>query len=286
MASSNVPGFQSLAKDISLWRPAPNTAQSSTTQSVSLIIFCSWMGAAPKHIAKYTEAYKQLFPKAEILLLQSSLSTVLHGGVDMTAACSVIHSHLPLTQGKQNLTEAASSSKILWHAFSNGGAMNTVNLIRQLQDQKSSQKLPASAATLILDCNPGKPNLSATLRAVMLQLPRLPKVLRLVVKALVTAIASLYMIVYFLLQWVYPLTQARRDLNDPNRFPHEAARLYLYSKADVLVPWREISEHVLDARKSGYHAVSEEVFENAQHCFLLAEDAERYWGAVRKVIGS
>nr|POE69029.1 transmembrane protein 53 [Quercus suber] len=286
MANTDVPGFQSLAKDISLWRPRLDTDRSSTTRSLSLIIFCSWMGAAPKHIAKYTEAYKKQFPDAEILLVQSSMSTVLRGGLDMTAACSVVRSHLD-PRNEQNAIQTASTGKILWHASSNGGAMTAVNLLRELQHQHSFPRLPPSAARLVLDCAPGKPEISGSVRAVMLQLPKSSMVFRLLATALVYAISVTYLLVYSVLRWDFPLTQTRRDLNNADRFfPHDAPRLYIYSKGDALVPWHHISEHVREARRLGYSAVKEEIFEKAQHCFLVAEDAKRYWDAVVKVVGN
>jgi len=35
-----------------------------------LILLFTWMGAAPKHIAKYTVAYRHLFPSARIVLIR------------------------------------------------------------------------------------------------------------------------------------------------------------------------------------------------------------------------
>ncbi|EAA29561.1 hypothetical protein GE21DRAFT_9393 [Neurospora crassa] len=68
-------------------------------------------------------------------------------------------------------------------------------------------------------------------------------------------------------------------------------RLYLYSKADEVVGWRDVERHVWLARKlvvkkkkKGIEngLVRAERFEKASHCALVMEDEERYWRAVRE----
>ena len=41
-----------------------------------LIILCTWLGAAPKHIAKYTVLYRSIAPNARILLIESTFSNL------------------------------------------------------------------------------------------------------------------------------------------------------------------------------------------------------------------
>lgn len=73
-------------------------------------------------------------------------------------------------------------------------------------------------------------------------------------------------------------------------------RLYLYSKADEVVGWRDVERHVRLARKlmvkkkskkgggddERQGLVKAERFEKATHCALVMEDEERYWRAVRE----
>lgn len=88
----------------------------------------------------------------------------------------------------------------------------------------------------------------------------------------------------------------------------ETGRLYLYSKADEAVGWRDVERHIREARKlvkeravlankergrgrgrreevfeAGVEGlVRAERFEKASHCALVMEDEERYWRAVRE----
>ncbi|KAH7635245.1 hypothetical protein B0T09DRAFT_389468 [Sordaria sp. MPI-SDFR-AT-0083] len=81
---------------------------------------------------------------------------------------------------------------------------------------------------------------------------------------------------------------------------NETGRLYLYSKADEAVSYRDVERHVRQAKRLvkeravkrglGRGKVQDEVeglvraerFETASHCSLLMDDGERYWKAVRE----
>ena len=61
-----------------------------------------------------------------------------------------------------------------------------------------------------------------------------------------------------------------------------APRLYLYSKADLIIPGEEVAAHVKEARARGVE-VAEEVFERSPHVSHARTEPERYWAAVRKL---
>lgn len=71
-----IPGFVQLDDTTSIYR-LPNSHDAATAslqskqQEPDLIVFCSWMSAAPKHIAKYTDGYRKLFPNTTILLVEA-----------------------------------------------------------------------------------------------------------------------------------------------------------------------------------------------------------------------
>ena len=73
-------------------------------------------------------------------------------------------------------------------------------------------------------------------------------------------------------------------LNDRSLWNTTAPRAYLFSKADKLIDWKTVLEHARDA-ESRDTPVFVELFEKSAHCAHVrdAEDAERYWSAVRKV---
>ncbi|KAL0578970.1 hypothetical protein V5O48_003010, partial [Marasmius crinis-equi] len=80
-----------------------------------------------------------------------------------------------------------------------------------------------------------------------------------------------------------PFEPLKRLLNSPNTLPWMDAntpRTYLYSKADELVPFGEVDEHVRKGKDLGLN-VRNEVFETAPHVALARTEPARYWGAVK-----
>ena len=74
--TERIPGFVKLDDSTSIHRPAiTNDGVVATLQDKQqepdLVVFCSWLSAAPKHIAKYTAGYQKLFPNTAILLVEA-----------------------------------------------------------------------------------------------------------------------------------------------------------------------------------------------------------------------
>ncbi|KXT05380.1 hypothetical protein AC578_10982 [Pseudocercospora eumusae] len=112
---SGIEGFEPLSDSISVYRPEGGTAPGRTP---TMIVICSWMAAAPKHIAKYTAEYQKLFPFATILLIQSSI-------IDMTASDAKMVKRLEMARQVIEFdaldARGDKSGNIFLHAFSNGG---------------------------------------------------------------------------------------------------------------------------------------------------------------------
>lgn len=62
--------FLKLQPNIFLYTP-------SEYQVSRLVILCTWLGAADKHIAKYTDIYLKNAPKAKIMLLKSVVGSMI-----------------------------------------------------------------------------------------------------------------------------------------------------------------------------------------------------------------
>lgn len=270
MSGTLVEGFTELNDITSIYR-SDQSGQPITTSGPCLIVYCSWMGAAAKHIAKYTNGYRRLFPDASILLIQSTLQNMFVGS-DLTAAREVVNSFIKLSNGNDPY--------IVLHACSNGGARNATWMAERLLETHSS--LPFRS--LILDCCPGKGDPKTATEAVSLSLPK-QRLVRIVGSWALYAAFTAMMVIYTILGWEDSVTEIRRKLNDANVFSNETPRLYVYSENDVLVKWQHVHEHAEDAKEKGY-AVKEERFKKAAHVALLMEDSEKYWKAVQDHICS
>lgn len=183
--------FVSLGHRISLYTPEkPITGQ--------LIVICTWLGAAPKHIAKYTNVYRRIAPGARILLVQSAVPILISSYARQRAAivpavtvvlatlaeCS--HGPLPnanttMTDGRENTTTLASKipsadqsnstpkPKILWHMFSNGGT-NTATQFLIVLNERLRAPLPLSG--MLYDSCPAKGTYWKDHRAMVYSLPK------------------------------------------------------------------------------------------------------------------
>lgn len=225
------------------------------------------MGAAPKHIAKYTNGYRNLFPTAEILLIQSTIQGVFLGA-DISPAVDFVKAY----------TDDNSSRNAILHICSNGGATNASRLGSILQERS----IPLPFGTMILDCCPGKGEQISATRAMAFSLPKQP-VVRFVGWYFIYALIAAYIFVINATGWEDAITWIRRVLNDERIFSTEMTKLYVYSKKDALVSSEDVRAHAEDARKAGY-AVRQEVFERAPHCALINEDSDRYWNSISEVV--
>ena len=119
MPTAPLEGFTKLDDITSIYHPPECTKLSAETKSKApcLIVICSWMGAAPKHIFKYIDGYRHLCPTASILLIESTLSRMFIGS-DLTAACEIINSFVKNESSQSN---SGTGPHAVLHCYSNGG---------------------------------------------------------------------------------------------------------------------------------------------------------------------
>jgi len=70
-------------------------------------------------------------------------------------------------------------------------------------------------------------------------------------------------------------------LNLPSTLP-PVPRLYLYSKIDELIPYKDVEAHGREARERGVE-VRMERFEKSTHVGHARVEGERYWKAIGEV---
>lgn len=266
MSGKLVDGFTKLNDITSIYRPA-SSDKAETSSDPSLYVYCSWMGAAPKHIAKYTNGFKKLYPNTTILLVESTLPNMFLGS-DLTAAVEVVNSISKLA--------GAQKPNIVLHSCSNGGGTNAIWLANQLT--KANEPSPFSR--IIMDCNPGKGEAKAATEAMAMSLPG-PAFVRYIGSWMIYSTTIVMMGIYMTFGWEDMITRLRRLFNESKIISLKASKLYIYSKNDALVRWEHVHEHSEEAKQKGY-AVREEVFTQAAHAALLMEDSERYWNAVKE----
>ncbi|MCJ1405566.1 hypothetical protein MMC11_008794 [Xylographa trunciseda] len=307
---------QSLA-DFTIIGPRTSLYTPPCPISGELIIICTWLGAAHKHVSKYTHLHRRIAPGARILLIESNVPILVSSYarqrrciqsaaflvLDTLAECGY---HTPIEHPTSSddssppspaSEKAPQPPKILLHIFSNGGANTATQLLLALHARLRG---PLPLAGLVCDSCPAKGTYWKSYNAMVLSLPKDPPT------RFLGALAVHFLLV-LLYAWIAagnenPAALMRRTLLDAEtvctRVEGEVEKrgdgerqegvrrgCYLYSDADAMVEWTDIRDHAAEARSLGWE-VREVRFTNSPHCGHLAVHEERYVKAVEEVWGA
>ncbi|KAK4215552.1 hypothetical protein QBC37DRAFT_121486 [Rhypophila decipiens] len=312
-----VPGFSSLGRSIYLQDPKLETTCADiphrptipiqTTYSSSqipqshgsasgpppdLIIITSWTGAVPKHVAKYTQSYNQLFPQTPIMVITTSIADLAwHRTKTKLKVLAPAVQYLTTSTNSplsENLTTFTSPiqpkfTNILLHAFSEGGANKAVCLAQAYQSHTQGHRLPIAA--FIFDSTPGTPRYSSNVAAFRRSLPRnrFAQAVGLPFGACVLGVTW----VVFCIVVGYDnnlISKTRRSLNDTGLWEvgRDIPRTYLFSESDDLIFWKDVEDHgVASADVNGARSLLVR-FKSTGHCGHARGNEEIYWGAVMR----
>jgi len=260
-----LPDFEKIGHNTYLWTSSAYLSESAN--ETPLLLLFTWNAAAARHIAKYTTSYQQLFPTSRIILVRCFT-------VDMFRAASAYPSLLkPAIDLVAEHTK--SGGAVLVHSWSNGGG-NQVNEFAKAWLARFGTRLPMRAQ--ILDSAPTKGPWMKSHAAISASLPPTTFwqwfggiAVHLLLAAILLANAvrrkENKMVVLF------------RELNDDMTFNPKVPRMYLYSRADMMVGFEEADEHADMAEARGW-AVTRVHFENSAHCGHVREDAAKYWASI------
>ena len=277
MAPAPVPkaldGFASLGPSSYIYE-APKTGDHFRDQvsppHPDVILFMSWLDAQPKHIAKYTEYYKTLFPNASIILVVASTKDVIFRS---KAGETKVYSPVAA-----KLQAFPPNTRILLHSFSNGGLKNTA-LTTEEYNRRTGDPLPIQAQ--VFDSGPGYPRFWPDLRAITAGLPK-----NFIIRTLATAVLAAAYVLYKAVWWVKgienPIITYCKMMNRHKLFAKKVPRAYIYSREDDMVHWGHVEDHMANATALGYEARGE-LFEGTQHVSHMPKNSERYWGIVESV---
>jgi hypothetical protein len=243
------------------------TAESYEPTRAPLVLIFAWNAAAAKHIAKYTVAYKRLFPNGRFLLIQCNTRDMYRKAKTyeklLRPAMDVVKEHVKL------------GGEVLCHSFSNGGANQLAEFAKGWK-RREGTSMPMRAQ--IMDSSPGKGEWVRSHAAIMFSLPQ-------------TFVWQWFgwLAVHLMIACIFTYDKVTgtehkffvmcRELNDPTLFDMRTPRVYLYSKADQMVGDDEVDEHADAAIAMGRDVVKVR-FENSPHAGHVREDESKYWGAV------
>jgi len=275
-------GFTKLAPVIWLREPAPSPSPLSLSSPPSglpppsLVVLCTWVGARPKHIAKYVAEYLGRYPAAALLVLESNLADMTYRGdgaqqARLGPARHVLQAHL-----QPGLTGGGGG--VVVHAFSNGGAQCAAQVVATLPPVHRATAFRA----FVFDSCPGEASYTRSANAILLPLANSPAL-----KLLAFPFIHLLLCLIFIADRVFGfenvVARARRRLNSSAYIAHAVPRLYIYSSADQMVPAPDVEAHAEQARRAGYSDVANLRFEASGHCAHASRYAEQYWGGIARL---
>jgi hypothetical protein len=272
MSSSQRPlsEFERLSETAYLYTP-PSTVQRHPHHP-ALLILCSWMDAAPRHIAKYATSYINMFPSTPIIL-----STTTSYQLTMKSTPALQKPLQPALHYILSLDEE-DAARIALAIYSNGGAKSATSLALAYR-QKTGKAL--FVPNTVLDSAPGTPALDRAFLAIFTGLPGFLKSfpLTLISTILVWLFLLTYKTIHDLFNIGNPIDELRMTLNDTTVFM-PSSRCYIYSKEDKLVEDWAVEEHASEAKRLGWD-VTLERFHGSQHVAHAVKDKERYWELVK-----
>ncbi|KAJ5791634.1 uncharacterized protein N7518_008645 [Penicillium psychrosexuale] len=136
-------------------RLCANTWLSNPEKAIpgQLIIICTWLGASPKHVGKYTDLYRSIAPHARILLIESDVSILVSSYARQRRRIRPVVDIVLETLAETETSSVDNAPRILLHTFSNGGTNTATQLLITLREVASK---PLPLIGLVLDSTPAK----------------------------------------------------------------------------------------------------------------------------------
>lgn len=247
--------------------PSVYLSKPTASPATQTLILCTWMNASRRNIAKYIAGYEALGRNIRIILVtnshdstfrsQSSTRTTLKPAIDAI--------------------KASHDEDFTVHIFSNGGAIRFCN-IATIYRQETGRPFPVRA--MLVDSSPGRPTISGAVTAFGASLPKNPLIKLPATALLYVMLSMIYVFFEIITRRADPISEMRVTLNNPKFIDQSGRRIYVYSKEDALVDWRDIGAHLVESEEGGLK-VQGERFTGSDHVGHARVSPLRYWNIVQ-----
>lgn len=287
MPPAEIPGFTALTDQIYVREPAAAVVgadgngavlpEEDSSNHPDVVMVYGWGDGLPKHVAKYTDGFRVLFPRAKQIICLSPIAKAMFSEHQQRSESMmpIIKAIFPEGSEKQG------KLKILAHTMSNTGAVNYASMLNIYQQTHNA---PFPHDLLIMDSTPGstdftRDNLVRWSRAMALGTANwFPWPF-----AVTQSIWAVSLCINWAIGKVKGTESAgawsRKNSNNTEHATKDARRLYMYSKEDDLIGWEDIVSHAAESRRLGWEA-DVEAFEGSGHVGHMRKHTDQYWKAI------
>ncbi|TRY91235.1 hypothetical protein DNTS_035567 [Danionella cerebrum] len=229
-----------------------------------VVILLGWAGSRDKHLAKYSSIYNE--QGCTTLRYTAPLKTVfISESLGYKELRSTAHRLLELLYDYE-----VENNPIFFHVFSNGGFMLYRYMVELLHSHKQFRSL--SVVGSVVDSAPGSQNVIGALRALKTTLgPKVNVILQYLLLALFAVAVFLLRIVLYPLTKYFHKNHYDAMMEQPAPWP----QMYLYSRADRVIRYREVEKMVKALQEKGLKVESFD-FISPAHVSLYRDCPEDY----------
>ncbi len=244
------------------------TGKGRADASPETVLFFSWGDANARYIEKYTKLYNEMYPSANIILVESGMADFFWRPVQ---------TQHKLVEPVAKMLRDAGDDTLHVHVMSNAGSKQwcTVNKVYFKLDGRTLSNAPT-----IIDSAPGRPHFKQTWAALAGSLPR-ATVPRIVLGLVLGTILCLMHVAKRVLPGPDVLEATRQQLNEHAPTVMGARRCYIYSGKDQVVGWEDVEDHAEEAEKNGW-SVELLKFEESTHVGNFKQNPEKYREAIER----
>ncbi|KAK8144083.1 hypothetical protein G3M48_006314 [Beauveria asiatica] len=284
--SPSVQGFDSLSEQVFVRDGSSEAAATAGAQTgPDVVVIYGWGDCLPQHVAKYADGYRAMFPRAKQVVVLSPIAKAMFTSREqrrrhMTPVVNHLFGSLDAGRGAG---AAQSHDTILIHAMSNTGAINAAATL-DVYFERFQCAMPHGL--LVMDSTPGDTdftweNLKRWSRAMALGTAKWfpwPFVGT-------QSLWAFFLLLNTLHLWLRRRQHAgawSREATQGEMFATKGARrLFMYSKDDDLIGWKDIVTYAHDSERLGY-AVDTEEFDGSGHVGHMRMHPDQYWAAIQQ----
>ncbi|KFH43894.1 hypothetical protein ACRE_053120 [Hapsidospora chrysogenum ATCC 11550] len=277
-APPSIPGFTALSDQVFVRNPENPDSEPVPAEHPEVVIVYGWGDGLPKHVVKYAEGFRVLFPRSKQILVLSPIAKAMFTDLHQRTQfmMPVVRELFPSGPDAEGAPR-----RILAHAMSNTGAVNyaaTLNGFRELYNAPLPHQL------FSMDSTPGSTDLTVN------NVVRWSRAMSLGTAGFFPWPFVVTQSIFAIFLFIKGNLDGLRGIESPGGWSwkaanneayetREARKLYMYSKEDDLIYWKDIESHAAETRSLGWQA-DVEVFEGSGHVGHMRMHGEQYWSAI------